>query len=151
MRISNQEAAIHEVGHAVTAMMLGCRVIGVTICGGEDNKGSCYFQGGTFGYLPKPDAATVIHGGLAAHRIRWPRRDAVGVYLSTFRGDREQLDELGIPYEMHRPADLRARAMLRSKWDVVEGLAAILEREHYLCDNILSDAWRELGVWGKAV
>lgn len=139
--------AVHEASHAIAALELGCPVTYVSIRQHEDSSGRTKFDTASEGFskLDPLTCAVIKCAGEVGQRM------AAGATRPEFNwfadgGDAEDAryfvaraggDELG----NRRLAALKAYALLRARWEVVEEIAGLFQRNKTILGEDVERIW----------
>jgi hypothetical protein len=138
----------HEAGHAVAAQYFGLGMTHVSIRAAEDSLGRCSIQNGHT--VDDLTAAVVMLAGQVAERMalgkdprpNWFLDDDHDMDSARLFVQRACKDEL----EGRQLAQLKARALMSTKWEAVSTIAGELQRKTTLLGEDVERICRELGV-----
>jgi len=133
--VTNRSTAYHEASHAVAAFERGLSVVYLSIRPHEDDAGRTAFDTQSEGFqrLAPFDCAIIKVAGEIGARMYAGETRPVFNWLSE-GGDAEDAIAFiarvgGDELDARHWAVVRAYALLRTRWDAVEELAALLQRE----------------------
>ena len=147
--MSDFAPSYHEAGHAVAAQYFGLGMTHVSIRTAEDSLGRCTIQEGN--RVDDFTAAVVMLAGHVAERMALGREN---VYPNWFLDDDHDMDSARIfidrsctnVLEGRQLAQLKARALMSTKWEAVSTIAGELQRKTTLLGEDVERICRELGV-----
>lgn len=125
------EACVHEAGHAVLAMLAGYDVVGLEVKKnerGDGYEGVCSAVVDDEEFSDKALIGAYCMAGLAAERINKPYQSRFLLIMTGGHGDCEDFKNRKCEGSVEE-AERRARLLLLPYWDVVYGLATILEQD----------------------
>jgi hypothetical protein len=148
--MSDYSTCIHEASHAVTAQALGLPITYLSIRPHEDDAGRVRFDTASQGFANLDDfsCAIIKVAGEIGERIHAGENRPIFNFLSE-GGDAEDARHFiervgGDELDARHWAVVRAYALLRTRWDAVEAVAAKLERSTTLLGVELEEICKQV-------